>query len=195
MVTTTGFKASTPQLLRSAQSGFTLTELLATVIISAILAAIAVPASLNLWNRIQLDNAQDLLLNAMRTAQTNAKRYGGSWVVIVTNGNGADQPVQIDVQPSTGAADCGPRRQCSRTFVADSRIQVETTFNTTPPGDDIAIFNSKGEARNDNGQFVQGRFVAFRASQPTVTRCVFVSTILGGMRSSTDANDSSCVVP
>lgn len=72
------------RLLRYGLSqGFTLIELLVVLVIVGVVAMISIPASINLNRRIRLSSAQSEILRATRTAQSNARRFGERWQVVV----------------------------------------------------------------------------------------------------------------
>jgi len=73
--------------------GFTLVELLVVLVIAGVLAMISVPAAINLNRRIRLSTAQSEILRAARTAQSNARRFGERWQVVVFQPDATNGPV------------------------------------------------------------------------------------------------------
>jgi len=80
-------------LKQPGSQGFTLVELLVVLVIAGVLAMISVPAAINLNRRIRLSTAQSEILRAARTAQSNARRFGERWQVVVFQPDATNGPV------------------------------------------------------------------------------------------------------
>jgi prepilin-type N-terminal cleavage/methylation domain-containing protein len=148
--------------------GFTLTEVLAVVVIIGILAVLAVPSGINIWARIQLEDAQNKVERALRTARTNARTSlrGRAWVVGVDNSE-PNVPTLV-IQDEEGL--CDEPTPCQRLRL-NNFVTVANTFN-----DGRAVFESDGRARQ------LGRFVVSSTYSQGENRCVVVSTLIGTIR-------------
>ncbi|MCJ2542090.1 pilus assembly FimT family protein [Thermostichus vulcanus] len=148
--------------------GFTLTEVLAVIVIVGILAVITIPSGINIWARIQLDDAQNRVERALRTARTNARASlrGRAWVVAVDN---TDPNVPTLVIEDENAL-CDEPASCQRVRL-NNYVTVANNFNGGR-----AVFDSEGRAR------FLGRFVVSSTYSQGENRCVIVSTLLGTVR-------------
>jgi prepilin-type N-terminal cleavage/methylation domain-containing protein len=159
--------------------GFTLTEVLAVVVIIGILAVLAVPSGINIWARIQLEDAQNRVERALRTARTNARAslLGRAWVVQVDNSE-PNVPTLV-IQDEEGL--CDEPTPCQRLRL-NNFVTVANTFN-----DGRAVFESDGQARQ------RGRFVVSSTYSQGENRCVVVSTLIGTIRKDNNPECGSVV--
>ncbi len=175
-------------------SGFTAVELILTVVIIGILAAIAVPSWLTFLNKQKLRTAQDQAYSAMRLAQSKAKATNLVWrVSFRTNAN---SQVQWVVYSGDGVA--------TDELPADLSESAWQNLVSGSDADDIAfdssLDNTDGartlgfsrDGRLENGLASQGKIRFFLADAdpdaPETQYCVFVSTLIGGMRLDKDAD-------
>lgn len=157
--------------------GFTLLELFAVLAIIGIATAIAIPSGANLLFRLKSEAAQRELLQAMRTAQANAKRYSESWGVEVTTVSGQ---MQVRAMPVNAATDALEPARCLQksclTYLVDKSVQLGTSSNAF--SNSVATFNARGELNELVGTHF--RFDPSYGSLPDT--CVVASSLLGGLR-------------
>jgi prepilin-type N-terminal cleavage/methylation domain-containing protein len=175
---------------RKGDKGFTLLEVLVTVLVLGILASIAAPSWLAFINNQRVRTVNDRVLQSLRSAQSEAKRTKRD-VTITFNATPATAPTVTFVPPlATGGSE--------QTLNAGGEIKPGTitlVTNATTPVDagvpvNSIVFDYQGNVKRLPAT---GRFVV--TVSPVVggvvggpKKCVFVETILGGMRTA-EGND------
>ncbi|MEC4983491.1 MAG: type II secretion system protein [Oscillatoria sp. PMC 1068.18] len=186
-----------------ADAGFTLLELMAVVIIIAILSAIAGPSWIALTNRQKMNTASDRVFWAMQDAQSNAKRDKETWQASFKNENGvllyAVHPVILD---NNDDPTCNPANNEAVWEVVGKDVQVDED-NTTLPGETaescwrsqfdyqglpIDVDRGIGESGNYAGEATGRISVKIDNGNDTRKSCVTVETLLGGLHKDRDEN-------
>ncbi len=180
-------------------AGFTLLEMLTVMAMIGILAGIAAPSWLAFTNRQRLGSAQSTLYEAVRRAQSNAKRDKVGWQVNFRTGpNGK---VQWIVQ-TTEAADALPDAAAWNGLAwkeLDPNVEIlSTTFELesssgTPPNQAYKIpFDAKGRIPDEAITYLGTLTLTSKSdvgATKTTKACITASTILGSF---TTAMDSEC---
>jgi prepilin-type N-terminal cleavage/methylation domain-containing protein len=151
-------------------NGFTLLENLMVLFMISILAAILVPSWLSFINSRRLNTAQEQIYQAMRQAQSQAKKEKLTWQASFRDENGI---LLWAVHPATVT----PANAVWNSL--DSHIQLDEE-TTLPESDNIKNiqFDDLGSVRKPP----LGRITLSSKSGGKAKRCVFVSTILGTLR-------------
>jgi prepilin-type N-terminal cleavage/methylation domain-containing protein len=170
---------------RKGDQGFTLLELIVTVLVLGILSSIAAPSWLAFINNQRVRTVNDRVLQSLRSAQSEAKRTKRD--VKITFDTTVDPP-KIDFEPplATGGK--------TQTLNAGGEIKPGTlslTFNKPDPTDSkksSLVFDYQGNLTTGTTPFIVA--VAPRGG---TKKCVIVETLLGGMR--TDEGAACPTVP
>lgn len=161
-------------------SGFTLVELLVIVVVIAILSAIATPGWQAFLKRYRLNAAQAEALSIIRQAQHKAKSEKRVWEASFRK---SDRYIQWSVHPVT---DTETNRTWNYLLSEDADQididQAKTTLRQSDGSYNIQ-FQYKGRV---NGQLGRITFMSPGANDRAIRRCVFVSTLLGAMRTDSD---------
>ncbi len=161
---------------KSSTHGFTLLEILVVTAALGILSAIAAPSWLGFTNTTRLRSAQNEIYLAMRQAQSQAKLQKLNWQVSLREQNDI-------VQWAVHAATVSPNNADWNNLDTTVRIDAETTFQ---PSDGIyrMIFDYLGTTSQ------LGRFTISSKGGGKAKRCIFVSTLLGTIRTSKEQETS-----
>jgi prepilin-type N-terminal cleavage/methylation domain-containing protein len=154
------------------EAGFSLLELLFVTVIIGVLSAIAVPGWLGFLERQKLRMASDQVYIALRSAQKEARFNKENWQLSLRDdGKNAEWIVHPE--------DTDPAKLSDWTTL-DSAVKVdqETTIYQNNSSKIWKVeFNYKG---HPNGQL--GRITLSLRKNKNERRCMFVSTLIGAMR-------------
>ena len=162
--------------------GFTLIEVMVTLLIAGVLAAIAAPSWLSLANGRRAAAGRDEIMQVLQVARTEAIR--------------TRQPQSVNINstatPPTIAVNSSPARRIGEQSIQNptllSKLGLSVT-GVTPSGGIVTItFDDRGSITTPLG--AQGiKLIVSSPANNGAKRCVIVQTILGSMRT---ANDSAC---
>jgi len=181
--------------------GFTLTELLVVIVIAGVMAMISIPTSINLNRRIRLSGAQSEILRAARTAQSNARRFGERWNVVLFESGGqvftaafpggnVDSDTLFNASPVDATAFFGRCAQTKRTCIRtelDRIVAIDQTgsnfANTCTWGSSCRRISFMTDGGDENSN-VNARFQIrdVNVSDGTFPLCVRTSSRLGVIR-------------
>lgn len=149
-------------------NGFTLLEVLVSIVIIGILAAITVPSWLAFVDTQRLNTAQNEVYLAIRQAQSQAIKNKLTWQVSFREQNDI---VQWAVSPPQN-----PANTIWNNLDANVRLDAETTLQKSNSVSQIQF--------DDRGNVIPPfrRITLSSKSGGKAKRCVYISTILGAMR-------------
>ena len=166
--------------------GYTLFEALTIVVILGIFSAIAAPSWLAFLNRQRLNVAQAEALSIMREAQANAKKEKRVWEACFRQ-NEAEKKVEWSVHPMTdsGGAICGNARWQNLIGSDANKIEIDSSRSTPRSSSKVypVRFNHKGRSHGSLGRVT---FMTPNSNNNRVRRCVWISTLLGALRTDRD---------
>ncbi|MGA7935812.1 MAG: prepilin-type N-terminal cleavage/methylation domain-containing protein, partial [Kovacikia sp.] len=153
--------------------GFTILEIIVIVAIVGILFAILAPAWASSINILRLNAAQSEVYQAMRDAQSTARRNHIVWQASFRELN---EVVQWAIHPAT----LSPANAFWKNLDPNVQLDVETTLQLAG-GVRRVQFDENG---NVNGQL--GRLTLSGKAGGKAKRCVIVSTLIGVVRQGRD---------
>ncbi|ABA19897.1 conserved hypothetical protein [Trichormus variabilis ATCC 29413] len=156
--------------------GYTLPEILAVILMLGILASLTLPYWLTFIDTQRLNKAQNEVYNAMRQAQSQASKEKLTWQASFREQNGI---VQWAVHP----ASVSPTNANWNNLDSRVRLDGETTLQQSN-GVRRIQFDYQGSVK----QPPLGRITLSSQSRDRIKRCVYVSTILGAMRTAKERN-------
>ncbi|HIK26818.1 MAG: type II secretion system GspH family protein [Oscillatoriaceae bacterium SKW80] len=165
-------------------AGFTLVELITVVIMVGVLAASGGAGYLEWLNRLRVNAAQDVMLNAIRDAQLTAKQRNAPWQVSFRETTIGGKNV---IQWAVHYADTNPSvwNKIEQDGIEIDAANTNITTNNNPSGAWKVVFNHQGKVRDPNEV---GRLITISNLNGRNKRCLFVASILGAVRA--DRNDN-----
>lgn len=171
---------------RKGDQGFTLLELIVTVLVLGILSSIAAPSWLAFINNQRVRTVNDRVLQSLRSAQSEAKRSKRD---IIITFNPTDPPtVKIYTDPTKPDDALLKETFNSGGEIKPGTIALLTNAATTPVDTGVPVnsivFDYQGNVKRlpATGRFVVTVSPVFGGVVGGPKKCVFVETILGGMR-------------
>jgi prepilin-type N-terminal cleavage/methylation domain-containing protein len=169
------FLVSTKQSANiNCSSGFTLLEMLIVVFLVGILSAIVTPSWLGFVNTRRLNTAQSQVYQAMREAQSQAKKEKLTWQASFREQNST---VQWAVHPATVTPTNAVWNSLDSTVSLDNETTLDLVNNVRQ-----IQFDYIGSVKLSQ----LGRVTLSSKSGGKAKRCVIASTILGAMRTAKD---------
>ncbi len=158
------------KISEKSNNGFTLLENLMILLIIGILGGIAAPSWMSFLNNLRLNTAQNQVYQAIRQAQSQAKKEKLTWQVSFREENDI---LQWAIHPGT----VNPLNAIWNSLDATVRLDAETTLRQSN-GIRHIQFDYLGSVR----KLPLGTITLSSKSGGKAKRCVFVSTILGALR-------------
>jgi len=190
---------------RKGDGGFTLLEVLVTVLVLGILSSIAAPSWLAFINRQRVRTVNDRVLQSLRTAQSEAKRSKRDVTVTfyTSSSTPSVDPPRVEIDTNPAEPDPLKKEIRKETLSSGGEIKPRTiaiSTNATAYTDGYAVpvnsivFDYKGNVKqlpldSTNNRRLVVSVAPFDTSVPSgfepntrAKKCVIVETILGGMR-------------
>ena len=171
-------------VLRKSNKGFTLIEMITTVIIVGVIASIAAPNLLGMLNQTRVKDALEQVEGAIREGQRLAVRRGKTCIIRFTSTGTGDDPAIAETAPDLvingNTVNSDGCLLSTRAF--DSEISLEfddgasvADINSTNPID--ILFTGKGNttADGDIGTIIVSR------SGTSLQKCLQIEGILGNI--------------
>jgi prepilin-type N-terminal cleavage/methylation domain-containing protein len=188
---------------RKGDAGFTLLELIVTVLVLGILASIAAPSWLAFINNQRVRTVNDRVLQSLRSAQSEAKRTKRDVTITFKydpNATPAIDPPIVEIDTNPAEPDTTKKEIRKETFSSGGEIKRGTitlltnatayTDGYSVPANSI-VFDYQGNVKKfpDDPSNAITKTKAFKVTvYPSISpntgakKCVIVETIIGGMR-------------
>ncbi|MDJ0635020.1 MAG: type II secretion system protein [Xenococcaceae cyanobacterium MO_188.B29] len=156
--------------VRNQNKGFTLTEMIVTVIVAGVIAAITAPSLVGWFNRNQINEAQRQVESALKEAQRQAIRRGKSCSVKINTTNNT-----ISISDSSYDNGCllSQRNVGESTLVGGDTVSLKANSNPV-----TISFTHKG---NTSSQEV----IVIESSLSSAKKCVAIAEGIGRIKTGT----------
>ena len=151
--------------------GFTLIEMITVVIIVGVIASIAAPNFIGLFNRTKVNTSLDELVGAIRETQRQAIRLG--------------QSCRVDIDPNTKVITATPSNCLLNNRQIDNDVKIRTNLAGTPPN---ISFSYKGNTTNAGT-------IVLSSDLTDTQKCFTISLGLGIMRTGNYTGTASSIDP
>ena len=172
---------------RKGDGGFTLLEVLVTVLVLGILSSIAAPSWLAFINRQRVRTVNDRVLQTLRTAQSEAKRTKSDVTVTFSYDPNANPPVKPTFTIDTNT----PQNLDAGGEIKPGQVKLFAQANGVSTIKSIT-FNYQGTItspsiqsktpRQLTGGFTVTIYPPDSPANTAAKQCVIVETLIGGMR-------------
>ena len=172
---------------RTLSAGFTLIEVLAVVVIVAILSAIAAPSWLQYMNNQRIGAVNNDLAQSIKRAQQDAIQQRQS-VKVTVNSGAASPSINVDSEVDTGIDVAGDGVDITLAQGSDIR---EGLIGLEPPtvaggADETLIFDYQGNVSQEN--VLPYVLRVDTVSNPSRQQCVIVANIIGSIKTAREAD-------
>lgn len=171
-------------------SGFTLIEVLITVVIVGVLAALTTPNLMGLLMRQKLNATQNNALSALREAQTRAKQQSQKVQVCFRSNSTNGSQFLIQTISSTSTTNCSGTTWQNLAEGSGGKINISSSNMTLRNSVSSIRFHSNGWLDSQEGT-TPLRITFAPQGNTYPQRCVQVTTRLGAMRTDGDDNNST----
>ncbi|PHX55383.1 transcriptional regulator [Tychonema bourrellyi FEM_GT703] len=169
---------------RKGDQGFTLLEVLVTVLVLGILSSIAAPSWLAFINNQRVRTVNDRVLQSLRSAQSEAKRTKRDVTVTfyTSSSTPSVDPPRVEIDTNPAETDTSKKEIRKETFSSGGEIKPGTIALTvnqpaaSTPANSIT-FDYQGNLPTNTTPF----YVTVAPASGGQKKCVIVQTILGAM--------------
>jgi prepilin-type N-terminal cleavage/methylation domain-containing protein len=161
---------------RYSEQGFTLIEIIVTLILLAVMAAISSPSLVGAWQQGKANQGLNELKSAIQEAQANANRMSKDCTITINGLADSTSTVTQGGKPYYEIASSINGCLGERKYIREDFLTIKSSRSN--PGKGIVTFNFKGEPDGTSPQ----TFVIYRDNSTSTGKCLIVSSGIGMKR-------------
>jgi prepilin-type N-terminal cleavage/methylation domain-containing protein len=184
---------------RKVNQGFTLIEMMVTVIIIGVIAALAAPNFLGLLNQSRVKDSLAQVEGAIKEAQRQAIRKGKTCKISFTSSGTGDNLSIVQIHPNETIS--GRAYSYSECLLSNRELPKSVSFSLLNSGSGtLETINSTNEVNlafsTKGNPNVQGIMIVIEHPGTNTKKCIQIAGLLGNMITGDyDSTDSKCKVP